>query len=114
VIRVVVCGGRRYADDRYVSCVLDELHRSRGIDVIVHGDATGADALADEWAQLRGVQRVKYPASWASGRGAGPRRNARMLDEVRPDIVVAFPGGAGTADCIRQAKQRGIDVLEPT
>ena len=47
-----------------------------------------------------------------SPRGAGPERNARMLAEGRPDLVVAFPGGTGTADMVRRAKAAGVRVVE--
>jgi hypothetical protein len=112
MIRVVVCGGREYSRAYVVRTTLDALHKDRGgIKTLVHGDSTGADELADRWAYARGVDRVKYPASWRIGPKAGPMRNAAMLDEVRPDCVVAFPGGNGTADCVAKAKDRGIEVV---
>jgi hypothetical protein len=33
-----------------------------------------------------------------------------MLDENPVDLVIAFPGGAGTADMIRRAEAAGIEV----
>ena len=44
-------------------------------------------------------------------RGAGPVRNARMLVE-KPDLVIAFPGGPGTADMVRRARAAGVEVVE--
>ena len=35
-----------------------------------------------------------------------------MLDMFDIDFVLAFPGGAGTADMKRQALDAGIDVIE--
>lgn len=35
-----------------------------------------------------------------------------MLSEFQPDIVVAFPGGRGTAHMVRIARAAGIDVIE--
>jgi hypothetical protein len=35
-----------------------------------------------------------------------------MLDEGIPDLVVAFPGGRGTANMVRQARERGFEILE--
>lgn len=37
--RVIVCGGRAYADAEHVARVLDELHAARGIDVLAEGGA---------------------------------------------------------------------------
>lgn len=34
-----------------------------------------------------------------------------MLDEGKPHAVIAFPGGAGTANMIKLAKNKGIPVL---
>ena len=47
------------------------------------------------------------------GRSAGPIRNQAMLDEGRPDLVVAFPGHHGTADIVRRARAAGIKVRQP-
>jgi ABC-type branched-subunit amino acid transport system substrate-binding protein len=35
-----------------------------------------------------------------------------MIREGKPDAVVAFPGGRGTADMVRQARAAGIEVRE--
>jgi hypothetical protein len=35
-----------------------------------------------------------------------------MLDEGKPDLVLAFPGGRGTANMMRQARERGVRVVE--
>ena len=39
-------------------------------------------------------------------------RNQRMLDEGKPDLVVAFPGGRDTADMVRRARSAGVEVVE--
>ena len=94
---------------------MDELARRITIDTVIEGDARGADRMAGEWAQCHGVQNLKFRAEWEKlGRKAGPIRNQLMLDEGRPDLVVAFPGGRGTADMVRRARAAGIDVIEAT
>lgn len=42
----------------------------------------------------------------------GPKRNRKML-ELKPDGVVAFPGGRGTMDMIRAATEAGVPVWHP-
>jgi hypothetical protein len=37
-----------------------------------------------------------------------------MLDMEKPDLVVAFPGGRGTADMVRRAKAAGVRVVAVT
>jgi hypothetical protein len=31
-----------------------------------------------------------------------------MLDQGKPDLVVAFPGGRGTANLVKQARAAGV------
>lgn len=110
---VLVCGGRDYHDAERVYMMLDGIHKSGPITTIVHGAARGADALADAWALSRSVACRAYPANWnRDGRKAGPIRNARMLADSRPTMVLAFPGGNGTADMVRRAKRAGVTVRE--
>jgi UDP-N-acetylmuramoylalanine-D-glutamate ligase len=35
-----------------------------------------------------------------------------MLDEGKPDLVVAFPGGRGTANMVQQAHRAGVEVYK--
>lgn len=112
--RVLVCGGRGYADVVRVSRYLDWLHEGRRVVLLIEGGAQGADTLARNWALDRGVPIQSFPANWnAEGRAAGPKRNQRMIDEGRPSFVVAFPGGKGTEDMTRRAKSSGLRVFTP-
>lgn len=108
---VLVCGGRDFADPLFVWQQLDRLHRRTGIRRVVSGGATGVDAFAARWAREQRVPLGVYPADWRTyGRGAGPRRNQQMLDAEAPDLVLAFPGGRGTADMVRRAKAARVWV----
>lgn len=107
--RVLVCGGRDYTDLNRVWDVLDEIKPSH----VIEGGARGADDLASRWAFSREVPCDTYPANWeAHGPAAGPIRNQYMLIDGKPDLVVAFPGGRGTADMVRRARKAGIPVRE--
>lgn len=113
-MRIIVCGGRDYRNRRAVFDALDRLHAKRGIDFLIQGAADGADYLAWQWAYERGIRCGSYPANWdEDGRKAGLIRNQRMIDEGKPDGVVAFPGGRGTADMIARAKKAGLTVWLP-
>lgn len=112
-MRVLVCGGRDFEDHASLFAELDKLPRD-GL-VIIHGGARGADTLAELWAARAGVSRHRFPANWdRDGKAAGPIRNQRMIDRGRPDIVIAFPGGRGTADMIRKAEAAGVPVRRPS
>lgn len=113
--RVLVCGGRDYSDRRAVYQVLSATHSTDPIALLIAGGANGADALAVDWARSERVETQVFNADWENdGRAAGPRRNQRMLERGRPDVVIAFPGGKGTADMIRRAEMAGVPVVRIT
>lgn len=116
-MRVLVCGGRDLTDAAWVADRLGRLHAKRPITLLVHGAAPGADLAAELWARSAQVDYHAYPARWrADGpTSAGPRRNQRMLDAERDglELVVAFPGGRGTADMVRRAAAAGVRIWEP-
>lgn len=115
-MRLLVCGGRDYRDHGTVWQALGNIHARTPIDVLIEGGATGADRWCAKWASCQhGVETLTYPANWnKDGRAAGPIRNQRMLDEGKPDLLVAFPGGRGTADMVRRAKAAGVRVVDAT
>jgi hypothetical protein len=107
-MRVLVCGGRDYSDWDVFCNVLD-YHQP---DEIISGMARGADMLAATYARRFKIPLLEFPADWNKhGRAAGPIRNQQMLDEGRPDMVIAFPGGRGTADMVSRAKKAGVRVV---
>lgn len=111
-MRVLVCGGRDYSDTEAAYRFLTREHKRRGFDVVIEGDARGADRIAGFWARKNGVDNLKFRADWKGhGRAAGPIRNQKMLTDGKPDLVIAFPGGRGTEDMIRRAKEAGIEVV---
>jgi len=87
-MRVLVCGGRDFDDVGLMISVLDRLHTEKSFTVLIHGNARGADRIADDWAWRRGVPREPYglpqgewdelgntPAVGRRGRG----RRSRLL-----------------------------------
>jgi hypothetical protein len=111
MLTVLVCGGRDYTDRERVYRLLS-FNRAK-IAMIVQGAATGADTLACEWAIANKVPCLRVPAEWDRfGKKAGFIRNEKMLSLAKPDLVVAFPGGAGTAMMVRLAKNAGIRVSD--
>jgi predicted polyphosphate/ATP-dependent NAD kinase len=112
-LRVLVCGGRNYRDQDHVWTFLSELNAKQPIGLLIHGAATGADRLAQAWARNRLIPDREFESNWpVDGAAAGPMRNQRMIDEGKPDLIVAFPGGPGTADLMQRAKLHGVKVIE--
>jgi hypothetical protein len=112
-MRVLVCGGRKYADRDHVFGALDAVHRKHGITLIIEGGALGADRLGRAWAKSRGVPFETCEADWDRfGRSAGGIRNAAMLTRFDPQAVVAFAGKSGTADMVARAEAAHIPVWQ--
>jgi len=108
-MRILVTGGRDYSDRTRVHATLEDYPEMTHL---AQGGAQGTDALAREWAKRRpNVMLATYHADWkGQGSKAGPLRNQRMLDEFEPDLVIAFPGGRGTADMMMRARAAGVPV----
>lgn len=112
--RVLVCGGRDLQDELLVWNTLDAIHQRTPIALIIEGGARGADRFAYGWAIGAGLGVLTLEADWKKhGKAAGPIRNQQMLAIGRPDLVVAFKGGRGTADMVRRARATGVQVIEP-
>lgn len=113
---VVVTGGRNFADYDLVRLTLDDVVERYDVNCLVQGGASGADALAKKYRRLdakRPLAMCEAKPNWKlHGKAAGPIRNRWMLENWKPLVVVAFPGGRGTADCVRQARELGLTVLE--
>lgn len=112
-MRILVCGGRNFIPvQKDITALLQYLRPGT---TLIHGGARGADTWAASLAKAVGeIEIVEFPPDWAKhGTAAGPVRNQKMIDAGRPDVVIAFPGGPGTADMIRRAKVAKIQVIEP-
>lgn len=114
-MRILVCGGRdaKIEDYSAVKAVLKAIVRTG--DTIIHGGASGIDHFADIYAGTvvdAGVDCVRFPADWKKqGKKAGFLRNKKMLDEGKPDLVVAFKGGKGTANMVNLARKAKVPLL---
>jgi hypothetical protein len=107
-MKVLVCGGRSYKNPERINEVLREYE----IDLLIEGGADGADFSAGEYADRNNIAHLTVWADWDKyGKKAGYMRNAKMLT-FGPDLVIAFPGGRGTANMIKLAKEVGVEVIE--
>lgn len=122
-MEIIVTGGRHYADFKYLFQTLNELAFTPFINddysavfeitLLIHGGATGADTLAGLWAYNNGIRAQVYQANWEKyGAAAGPRRNYRMLSEHRDALVVVFPGGRGTENCVETARKLKMRIKD--
>jgi hypothetical protein len=118
---VIAAGGGRDLAWPHQRIAAELLARSGGrpVHLVLHGGARGADAAIGRAAHQLGWSSLVIPAQWQRhGRAAGPIRNrellqqavARALAHSSPGrqvsvLVVAFPGGAGTASLVQQARR---------
>lgn len=124
-MKLLVCGGRDFADRDLVFLTLDAAVRHAGCTEIICGydpddrRFQGADQLAYEAANELDIPVRCFPADWKKfGRSAGPRRNSQMAAD-NPDECVAFPRangewGSGTLDMIGKAAVAGAHVHRVT
>lgn len=119
-MRVLVCGSRGFGDIEVIRTAFGRIpYLTTEPVTIIEGGAKGADTLARQVAEEYGYRVDEYPiteADWSRyGNGAGPRRNQKMLDEGRPDMVLAFALTVnitpGTADMIQRAQYAGLPVI---
>lgn len=110
-MKVIVCGGRNFRSPAQVWHELERLHAVYHFTELMQGGAQGVDRFASEWACTHPeIKRYVCRADWKThGRAAGPIRNGRML-EWKPDLVVAYAGGSGTANMVAQATAAGVKV----
>jgi hypothetical protein len=124
--RILICGSREFSNWDIFWNALHEIawcYFARGpLDnqgnftyavTVICGGAKGADTLAMEWAAIENVNLEIYLAEWDKfGKSAGYRRNKRMLDEGKPDIVIAFPGGIGTKMMVDIARLANVKIIK--
>lgn len=125
-IRAAVTGGRyepsartpNKLTNRQQSELLALLDR-RGVSRLAHGAAIGYDrsialCVTEDRPE---IEVTAYPPDEALD---GPlsipsslhRRNRRMLKTSRAQILIALPGGGGTAHCVSEALVMGLEVWE--
>lgn len=117
-LRILVCGGRDWDDEDRIargiqSALIQWTVPSLDHVVIIHGGARGADTLAGQVAKREGIRTEVYKADWDTyGKKAGYIRNVRMLEEGKPTVVLAAPGGRGTEMMVSLAKRAGVEVSD--
>lgn len=109
-MKVLVCGSRHFQDRTR----LNEILFSLPITEVIEGGARGADRLSSDWAVQNGIPTKRFPANWElHSKRAGPIRNQQMLDEGKPEMVVAFlaKDSIGTKHMIDIAQKAGVKTL---
>lgn len=122
-MRLLVCGSRNFDDNITLGYWLINLNEANNGIEVIHGDASGADKMAGRWALEHERPCRPFPAQWSKyGKGAGPARNHQMLNEGKPEMLIAFkydfcwdspwrPGIGGTEHMVSIASKAGVPCL---
>jgi len=111
-MKTIIAGGRDYIFTREDIDKLHQLRKKLPITEVVGGGANGADLCGKTFAKVNHIPYKEFKARWGCyGKSAGPIRNKQMAEYA--DALIAFPGGRGTEDMIRQAKEKGLKIINP-
>lgn len=126
-MRILVTGSRDWPDDGSIDKALNQmvdrlatecpdLFIKDGVTLVSGACPTGADKIAEKWAERTFFVEVeRHPAEWINpntgkhDRSAGYRRNAEMVN-LGADVCMAFQrnGSKGAGHTIRLALDAGI------
>jgi hypothetical protein len=111
--RLAIVGSRYYNDKKALADVVNVWIAAHGApEHIVTGDASGADALARDYATQHGIKLIVHKADWAqNGRAAGPIRNGLIVKDCTAMIAFPLADSKGTQDSITKAKRAGIEPM---
>ena len=109
-MKVGVVGTRTFNDYVLLKSKLDELNYNNIISVIISGGATGADSLAEKYANEKSIKTMIFYPEWKKfGKSAGPIRNKLIVNNS--DVIIAFwdNKSIGTYNTICQARSNGLN-----
>lgn len=124
-MRVIIAGPRNF--DNFEEVVKAVKESGFQVTEIVSGAAKGADTLGEEYADINGVPKKRFPAKWNNIKGKDPKhikvnkwgkkyyvlagfdRNQEMADYA--DALIAIDlGTSGTADMIKRMEKAGKKI----
>ena len=112
-MRLLIAGGRHLDDVTLIRRALSRAYALRPVTVLIHGGNGALGITAEDWAREMRLHVVRYPANWRElGKRAEAIRNAFMLEDSRPDMLLALPGGNDTADLVANAMRLGLPVID--
>lgn len=111
-MRLLVCGGRHFENQRLVERVLAQFHAEQPVTVLIHGGLPALGSAAESWARRNAVRLIRYPANFSLGKRGDLERDDFMVEDSRPVALLAFPGGARTKRLLARASELGIKTFQ--
>jgi hypothetical protein len=108
-VKTIIAGSRSIDDYALVSQAIKEA--GFPITEVVSGGARGVDALGEQYGRENNIPIKVFPADWETyGKAAGSIRN-KVMSEYGEALIAIWDGiSSGTADMIRQAEQKNLQV----
>ena len=108
---ILICGSRNWTNKEIIK---SEIIKIQNITKIIHGGCRGADILGGFIANELNIPVQIFNADWnLYGKSAGPKRNQQMIDDGKPNFVLAFHDNIneskGTKDMINRIIKSKID-----
>lgn len=103
---IIVAGSRAGIDAAVVDAVLAYQHADEPITRVLHAGHDGVDQLAARWAIKNNIQVCLFPCHCA----ADGKPNMELWFHGNPELLLAFPGGPGTARMVERAEMCGVPV----
>ena len=116
IIQLACVGSRMYNNYQEFDKNIRETFKEWNISMnsrinLISGGAKGTDKMAEEWATKNSRSITIFRPNWDKyGKGAGPRRNAQIIDAATHCIAFPSKMGKGTQDSIRKANRKGIPL----
>jgi hypothetical protein len=111
-MRLLISGGRHFDDAASILSELNRIHAEYPVTVLIHGGLPAIGSAAEDWARQNDVHIIRYPANWSLlGKQADAKRNRFMLEDSRPDALLAFPGGRHLQELVQHARAKGMPVI---
>ncbi len=108
-MKLIIAGSRNITDYKILLKAIKESGFKPT--TIISGTARGVDRLGEMYAQVKGLELLKFPANWNTyGKQAGYYRNLEMSEHG--DCLLAIWDGksVGTKMMIDIAKRKGLDT----
>lgn len=110
-MKVIVAGSRSILDHELVVEAIESAPFYP--EMILTGGAHGVDAIAEEYAHLRGIRLQVFQAEWwKHGQKAGPLRNREMARQGDALVLVWDGHSHGSRSMRVEAQRAGLPIHE--
>jgi len=105
-MKLGVVGSRQNIPREKVYQILDGIHQTFYIEVIISGGADGVDSFAGEWASQHKIKLLVIDPQWHKfGKSAGARRNQEIVNASDKILILWDGKSRGTKITLNMARK---------